>query len=246
MTEPEKTKENVAPSVTFVADAEARELDEEIAISCLRDARYRGGIDRAAVLFGDHPFLEEIGSDEAAVRKYIVEFYKESRLALTQQVKRFTSEWSPVQQGFLFAVQELFKGVPFPLGRYVGFVSVINRNPRFLEDKTFQIYWKTKDARGLVAHELLHFIFYAYCEEHFPDLVSALDPNNGLWWDVAELFNNVILSSQQFVELLGSWDPPYPNHVALFPEAQRLYRESEGVDDFIGKLFSYVKRERYS
>jgi hypothetical protein len=47
-----------------------------------------------------------------------------------------------------------------------------------------------------------------------------LDTDGGLWWEVSELFNNVVLLSLQFTDILCSTgDPPYPDHQKYFAEA---------------------------
>ncbi len=88
----------------------------------------------------------------------------------------------------------------------------------------------------------MHFIFYGYSADKFPEITKNLDTNNGLWWDVAEVFNSVVLSSQEFTQILGTeGDSGYPDHQDFIAKAKEIYRSSSDVSEFIKKLFKLLE-----
>ena len=83
----------------------------------------------------------------------------------------YQKDWLMVEKNFHCLVDELFCGHKWPKGKYIAYTTIWGMFPKFLEDKTFQIPFKHKNKRYVIvviAHELLHFIFYDYFYKKYP------------------------------------------------------------------------------
>jgi len=206
----------------------------------------RAGIDFGQGVWKPHPKLKGLASDNYnEINEYILGYYKNNHQELENIRHKYQFKWDSVEKDFITKTLNLFNGYNFPKGDYIGYISIFNCNPRFLHNKTFQVYFKADGDVRTTAHELLHFIFYEYSAEKLPDLVQDLNTNNGLWWDVAEILNNVVLSSNEFRSVLEiDGDLPYLDHQKFLVEANKLWKERDGIDNFISDLFTLLKNKR--
>jgi len=166
---------------------------------------------------------------------YVDEFYKSHRKKLETFAKLSKSRWDKISPSFFRTTSKIFKNHPWPKGKYIGYISIFNCNPRFLKDKTFQVYFKHKAGSNFVtAHELLHFIFYDYAIRKHADLFRGKNTESGVFWDVAETFNSVILHLPEFVRILGvKKQIIYPEHKIYISRLNRLWKEKPEIDSFI-------------
>lgn len=210
----------------------------------------QGGIDFSRRIINIHPELEKIREidkeDEKkreAISNYFDLFYEQHGDYLKRKKVEFNKEWKEVEDEFLDVTGKIFKGYPFPRGKYVGYLSIIDCNPRFLEDKTFQIYYLHRyGVRYVTAHELLHFIFYDYAEKKYPELFKELDTEGGSFWDLAEIFNSIILHTPSFIKIHGIKEKVvYPEHLKYLPELDKIWREYQDIDKFIVKAYRLLE-----
>lgn len=219
-----------------------KQLDKDMASQFL--GTVFGGVDFGRSVWEYHPQLQTLtGKDEVAIDEYFDKFYSENQDVLEESSREFQEQWNEVEETFIQETENLFNGYKFPTGKYIGYVSSFNCNPRFLEDKTFQLFYKADPSVGITSHEIMHFVFYSYTSQNFENKVKNLDTNKGLWWDTAEIFNNVILSSDRFTRILKTeGDVGYPDHQRFIPMAKQLHRSSSSVDEFIKKLFELLEK----
>ncbi|MBD3366266.1 hypothetical protein GF360_02890 [candidate division WWE3 bacterium] len=184
-----------------------------------------------------HPRLKETKDLEGDSKieffnKYVDQVYEEKSQELHETQEKIQRKWNNVEDTFLDKAKELFNGHEWPEGAYVGFLSIFNCNPRFLNQKTFQVYYKHPEGPVYVgAHEMLHFMFYDYVDKH-PGLIE--DANDSLLWNLSEIFNVVILETPEFVDITGNHKPePYKKHEDILPDFRDIWKESENVDEFI-------------
>ncbi|MBL8015536.1 MAG: hypothetical protein JNK26_05115 [Candidatus Doudnabacteria bacterium] len=234
----------MVPSVKFDTDIE---LDIQMTLSFLAWGN-KDGLDFSDSIFGPNPGLREVDmEDEPAVEKFFKKAYAEKKEDLQKVLEWNRENWGKMEKEYVTRVIKLFKGHEFPEGKYIGYLSINNCNPRFLEDKTFQMYYKAKVYTRTISHELLHFIFYDYTAKVHSKVFGHLDPNEGVYWSLAELFNNVILSLPEFVELLNNFeDDPYPDHERHFVPLQQLWQKTQDVDKFILEGFEYLSADAES
>ena len=137
--------------------------------------------------------------------------------------------WNRVSSLFFDAVSRLFNQHAWPEGKYIGYASMFDCNPRFLNNKTFQVYYKHRAGSNyVVAHELLHFIFYDYAIKKHPDLFGDKDTESGIFWNVAEVFNSVVLHSSLFLPVHNAKETiTYPEHTALIKHLEEVWNQNQ-------------------
>lgn len=131
------------------------------------------------------------------VDKFTVKYYKRHKLILEKRVTQFEKGWKKVEKHFFEATTSVFGSFPWPKGKYICFISIFDSNPRFLENKTFQLYYRYPQwGNHIIAHEMLHFIFFDYLDNQEKEFKEKLD--EGTTWLLSELFNDKILELPQF------------------------------------------------
>ena len=146
------------------------------------------------------------------------------------------------QDLFFDAVENLFKK-DFRDIKASGFLSIFDCNPRYLEEKSFQMFYKRNDMDKLevVFHELLHFIFFDYCDSFLKEETKDLDKNKGVLWELSEIFNVIVLNLPQFREILqGEECLFYSDLKEKLKIANSLWLDSRG--DIKNFITSYLKK----
>lgn len=221
-----------------------KKLDKKMAAEFIEEPDFSEGILEL------HPKLKKVKKAENEEKKeriisdYFDKFYEENSQKLEQARKNFGKKWSRAEEDFIEKTKELFgEEYEFPDGEYTGYISAINCNPRFLEDKTFQVYFQhPQGVKYVTAHEFLHFAFYDYTQEKFPDLFEDKNPNKGTYWDLAEIFNDVVLATKEFRNVHEQNDiPVYPDHEQYLEEFTKLWEKTEDVDKFIVNGYEILK-----
>lgn len=215
-----------------------KSLDKEMAFEFL--AARCGGVDFSQGVLNVHPKLQrlkEVGDEKKreVISNYFDAFYDRHEDYLEKRKVEFGKEWKEVENKFLIETEKIFRGHPFPRGKYIGFLSIIDCNPRFLKNKTFQVFYlHPHGVRYVTAHELLHFIFYDYAIKKCPELFRELDTESGIFWDLAEVFNSIILHTPGFVKIHGiKEEVVYPEHLEYVSRLDRVWRKHQDVDRFI-------------
>ena len=196
----------------------------------------RGGVDFGEGIIKEHPKLitaKEAGGDKAKkiINDYFDKFYTKFDLDLNKTIYKAQQDWKSKEKSFFSACDKYLNNHPWPYGRYEVYLSIINCNPRFLDNKTFQFYWKNKDDfPSITVHEMLHFLFY--------DLVAKLLPKANLQsqkiWKISEVFNGLIMTEPDFTDITNVIIPhQYPNLVNLQEGLQVIWNESKMADKFI-------------
>jgi len=170
------------PQVRFYLN---QELDKKMAIEFL-GLNY-GGINFASGILNTHPKIKKLIFD------YIDNFYKKNKEELEKTTDDFEKQWRLNEIKFFETTSKIFKNHPWPKGKYIGYVSIFDCNPRFLENKTFQVFYKHKMGPVYVtAHELLHFIFYDYVMKKRKNLNQKL--NEEKLWRISEIVNEILFA----------------------------------------------------
>ena len=132
-------------------------------------------------------------------REYIDKFYADNQEVLDKSCGEINQLISKKQDAFFQALSGLFK-MDFSNHNYVGYISIFDCNPRYVESKTFQIFYK-KDLLyklEVVFHEIMHFAFFDYCDKYLSEEIKDLDKNSGKLWELSEIFNVITLNLPEF------------------------------------------------
>ena len=210
-----------------------------------------GGINFSDSITFYHPELKSIiGKDEAEkikfIDSYFDKFYKLHIVEFKGYSIRMKDCWKKYEQDFIKELNIIFKNPKKPKGKYIGYLSVINCNPRFLNNKTFQIFYGHKVGSNYVTmHEVLHFFFYDHAINKYPKIFKKLDTNDGIFWELSELFNAVIMSSDHFMNgKYADITKPYPAHQKYFEKMKEIWNIKPDINNWLIEAYDYLSRQK--
>jgi hypothetical protein len=199
-----------------------------------------GGIDFGEGIVKTHPQLRSVRSlKNSAQRKkalhgYFDSYYQIHKGAMLRRTQRIEEVWRKREREYITVTENFFDGFCFPRGEYIAYASIIDCNPRFLESKTFQFFYKKPlaDATHTIAHELLHFIFFAFIEGVLKKEAAHLSENQ--LWDISEIFNVIVLGSPRYDSIINRrFVIPYPDHQRYIRKFEKAYQNSSNAEEFI-------------
>jgi len=134
---------------------------------------------------------------------YINDFYRENQELIDRSVRELQEKIDATQDAFFMAAKDIFKK-DYSKSDFKGVLSIFDCNPRYPEKNLFQIYYRRDllGKMGVAYHETMHFMFFQFCSEYCADLVKDLNPNNGVYWKLSEIFNVIILNQPAFRSVL--------------------------------------------
>ena len=204
----------------------------------------------------DHPALTSCKKMESETRKkfinsYVEKYYTEHKQEMVSILEKTEKDWIKTENAFFETTDKIFSKSPnaktinmynWPKGNYVCYLSIFNCNPRFIKEKEFQAYYKHPLGIHFVCtHEMLHFIFYDYLERNFSKQYKNLGERK--IWKLSEVFNDVILRTDEFVSLTKQKEPSlYAQSIEELVRYQSMWEESEeDTNTFTKNYFSSLK-----
>lgn len=226
-----------------------KSLDKKVCCSFLFEKA--GGIDFGGSILEDHPKLSIVREHKQAeereklISDYVDSFYERQFHQLKNFAQKFDKSWSEKEEEFFNAVNKIFKGHSWPRGKYIGYLSIFNCNPRNLKDKTFQIYYK--HPAGVVyvtSHELLHFIFYDYFEKRFKKDFRKISEEK--LWEISEIFNSVLFSFKPLSKFAPRQKEKfdYPGLRNKIQKARKIWETSKDIDKLIRLLSTAYDKKK--
>ncbi len=210
-----------------------KDLDKQTCLNFL-DLKC-AGIDFGKGIISTHPELKSVRLLRPVARKgeisrYIDHFYEKYEVELAKTLYFLAKDWKQVEKSFFKQAKKVFCNFPWPKGKYICYLSVFNCNPRFLHDKTFQIFYKNeKDWKIIISHELLHFIFYNYL-----NVKSGKKLSDAKKWILSEIFNAVILNQDIFKKLISpSKEFGYPEHKKFIKTLTKEWKKHKNIDRWL-------------
>jgi hypothetical protein len=192
--------------------------------------------------------IRSCGTKRAAddvVRKFVLETHRNNSAAIVKNVARTERAWNALSRRYYRLVDQVFKGHPWPKGRYVGYASVFCMYPRYIDDRLFYFpALESKPPLGTVSHEMLHFMFFSYLKRHYNLTQESVVPGRGsnYVWNVSEVFNLTMESWKPYRSLLKTSGKPYDGmHARMLPRMKRLWRESEDIEVLLRQYFGRPK-----
>lgn len=210
-----------------------KELDYEVCVDFFNFSV--AGVDFGEKIKKDHPDL-----NLKNYKSYIDNFYSEHESEILNKQKEIIKLIEENQGQFLFLLKNMFD-VDFTDINFLGYLSIFNCNPRYLDTRTFQIYYK-KDSEYMlevVFHESLHFAFFEYLDKNFSEKIKDMDKNSGVLWEMSEIINVIILNLPAFRKILGVEELLfYPELQNKLNKAKEIWDSCNGVKMFVTKYLS--------
>lgn len=208
-----------------------------------------GGLDFGKYIIKMYPELKEaresvsLKDKQKIIRAFTKKYYTSHKKEINKVSFVLKNEWGKKEDTFVKITKNIFGGFDFPNGKYIAYSSIINCNPRFLDQKTFQFFYKkeTGDAIHTIAHELLHFIFFDFVNKKLKNEIMCLSEEQ--LWDLSEIFNVIILKSPLYQKIIDKkFVKPYPNHKKYIIEFKNAYKKSKNIEGFIKRGIFIIKK----
>jgi hypothetical protein len=217
-----------------------KELDKKVCLQFLN--LKKAGVDFGAGIVKVHPSLETIRrmpdkkGQLLSIGGYIEWFYEFNLQELDETKKKAKEDWDKYENSFFIACDKFFEKQPWPEGEYIAYLSIFNCNPRFLADKTFQVFWKhPKGFISVATHEMLHFLFYDIVE----DLLANHKVSENRLWSLSEVTNFFLLSEPDFIKITQDPNPHlYPDLRIMAEKLRGKWTKSRKATEFIKAVVS--------
>jgi len=123
-------------------------------------------------------------------------------------------------------------------------VTIWNIFPRDISDKTFQLPYKGrsfKRVEAIIAHEMLHFLFYSYLFKHFPKYKKSR--YSYAVWVLSEAFNEAVMKEKEWRELFPSLPPFYSETHPIRKKIMKLRKVNKDVEEIMHILLPIVAKK---
>ena len=176
---------------------------------------------------------------EKLVRNYTADYYAKNEEHLKNKFELTKSDWGSVERKYFDLVKKLFNYHPWPEGKYKGIGSIFHMYPRFIQKKIFFFPLNHKIERyanKVIAHEMLHFMFFDYVEKKYGLHEKSVIPGKEInyLWKVSEAFNSVIEGWQPYSELFNSKPRPYPEVVEIYTRMNEQWGKDQDIVSLFG------------
>lgn len=192
-----------------------------------------GGVDFGKKIHDDHPGITKENYSE-----YIDDFYSKHNEELENTLNDTKKCFDEIKVVLFSELQKYF-GQDFSREKYTCYLSIFNCNPRYLESKSFQVYYKrSRDMRKeVIAHELTHFAFYDFCHKlGFKDSKSL--------WELSEIFNVIFLNLPSIRKTVGTEELLfYPNLKNKLEAIKLIWHKQHNPDKFIKTSLVYLNKK---
>lgn len=227
------------PKVQFKLD---KNFDKEIGTYFLNSkiGTYDFGKDR---IISEHPEFSKWRKLEEKelkkkVGKYVDNYYMKHKEEIQKSIEKMQKIWDKIEVKYFKEVEKIFGKLSFYSPKIISAnVSIFKCGIVDENLKAFQIWYKTindsKEVRRHIAHEVLHFYYYTYLQKMGYEKLSKN-------WDLAEIFNRIILNLPSFLILTERQDMGYSLHTRRVPKYRKMWEKSSGI----GQYLEIVNRKR--
>jgi hypothetical protein len=191
--------------------------------------------------------LGHVRNKKSFLKGYTLSLYQENSKPIHlrgQEIKRL---YKTKKSTFFKETDRLFhkRGLN---ARYTAYFSIFDFCPRILNKNCFFVFLSNNDEDTLftIFHELLHFYFYNYCRSEYPKFFKHMDTEQGAFWEIAELFNSVVMQTPEFTKLYGI--KPllgYPELHSAFKKAKHIWNGD--IDYWISEFaLPYINKQTFN
>ncbi len=175
------------------------------------------------------------------IAEYTKHIHKINKQAILAGVDETRKRWMKIENSFYDLANNIFKGHPWPKGKYIGYASIYLMFPRNISEKTFYFPYSQDEWNppGVIAHELLHFIFFDYIKKKYG--VTENDEFKGknpkYVWQVSETFNTVIENWKPYRDIFATKEnyKPYPGCEKMFATMTKQWARKQDIESFLDR-----------
>jgi len=174
------------------------------------------------------------------IKEYTNHIYKIKRKEIKKGLEKAEKDWQRAEKEYFKLVDKIFKNYPWPKGNYRGIISIWHMFPRYIDHKIFFFPYNhraPKFSNNVIAHEMLHFIFFDYLKKEYKLKEGSKIKNkpDDYIWKVSEVFNNVIEDWKPYNKLFKNKPNPYTGTEKMFSRMKKQWREKQDIDWLLGK-----------
>ncbi len=227
------------PNVTFVLNERCKQLDIIYTDFFFSNPDKSGGFEKRERLIEQYPALDKYAQskEKELLVNTINKIHSDYTKELSEAKNKAERLWKEKEVIFLDLCESVFEGHSFPEGDYNCYLSVIDINTLIKKEKSFQLFFGAIQqgiSTTIIAHEMLHFIFYDYMDKY-----KNLDKKK--LWEFAEIFNKYIQNSIDFIDFM------YPKEKVLEKEyeirleniREKFENKTVSISDFINFYNQY-------
>lgn len=188
------------------------------------------GVDFGKKIERDHP-----GISNKNYSSYIDQYYTEHESEMNTAILSIEKSIMKTENVYWGYMQKIFDH-DYSGTNYTGYISIFDCNPRFPKTKSFQVFYRRepKDALGVIYHEITHFCFFEYIKSNLPYEISSLDTNDGVLWELSEIFNHIVLNQPELIETIEQYDKiSYTDLQEKTNEINKLWLNKNTLVEFI-------------
>ena len=193
------------------------------------------------------------------IRNYSKNFWKDNIKELEENSKLFKKEWSKINDKYMITLSQVLEtNWPVERKNIIAFVSINPIYPRFLKNWSFSIFGLQKNIKRLneiIAHEILHFLYFKKWKEVFPNSNERTFDIPYLEWNLSEILAPVILSNPRIQTIIKQKPIGYPEHKKIKINKKTvikhfglIYRKSlkekEPFGEFLKKSYKEAKKHK--
>jgi len=179
------------------------------------------------------------------IKEYTKHIYKLREKEIKKGLAKAQKDWQKIEKGYFKLVDKIFKNHPWSKGNYRGIISIWHMYPRYIKQKIFFFPYQhkiPKFSNKVIAHEMLHFIFFDYLEEKYnlEEHSKVKNKPDDYIWKISEVFNNVIEDWQPYNKLIKENPKPYTGTEKMFQKMKKQWREKQDIDWLLEEWFVKV------
>ena len=179
------------------------------------------------------------------VRKHTNDTFRDREQEIKKAVNKARKSWKLIEKRYFDLVNKIFKNHPWPEGKYTGFVSCFRMYPRNIKEKTFFFPFYhaiPKFSNTVIAHELLHFIFFDYVKNNhgLRENAKIKGKNNNYVWQISEVFNSVIENWESYYKIFKVKtlrQKPYTGR-KYFLKIKKQWAKKQDIDYLLDQWFT--------
>ncbi len=174
------------------------------------------------------------------IKEYTRRVYRTKKDKIRDGLNKAKKDWKIIAKGYFELVDKIFDGHSWPKGNYRGIASIYKMYPRYLEHKIFFFPCIHRiSASKVIAHEMLHFIFFDYLEKHFglKEHSKIKGKPDDYIWKVSEVFNNVIENWRPYRQIIKTKPRPYPGTEKMFKKMSKQWRKQQDINWLLKQWF---------
>lgn len=206
-----------------------KQLDKEVYLAFYNGIV--GGVDFGKKIRNDHPDITKENHNA-----YIDDFYLTHNYELLE-IQKATELCFAEIKSVLFSELHKYFDRDYSQTNYICYLSIFDCNPRYIENKTFQVYYRRPYhlRKEVIAHELTHFAFYDFCRE------LGIEDSKSLW-ELSEIFNVIFLNLPAIQKTIGAEELLfYPDLKDKLETIKHIWTKQPDTKKFITDSLRYLQ-----